>query len=1276
LFDTVYFRDIRDLTLHGGFDLNGELIALPVFSGLGVKGIKAGNYVRQSETLWESEAFRRVLKEIDAETVFSRPVGYWMRYPELTSSLPLPAAAVIDHVLEGEDNENISLEVAENQIARCAAFPRWRMFNNLGAPLAQNRKTIEKFLAAENRFTGVFTPAFLGVLQAIQNLHTAIDEAEEAGRFVVLSQIELTFINHFDSAGETFRRSDSIPGGWGSYFKILKARSSVVRSAIADPKLRMDATGKISRYIEEDRLRWSVVPDIGAETLISFAHALRRAQGRGAICSESEKKAFEKQRNPGENTVLMAMGRGQEFASTVHFAWKTLLERAADRPFDKAVPLPLTAIASAWSRRFDANSVFSTLDILGNLSRPVSEGGVLILRSEVPQNAENLDGETHPSFIKIEPAIPLPQVAAIPPKQRNKKFPSVIRRYVSLPTWEKEASNYSDSVNTSRYTDEVEQIIWPHGHLWQAVDLVKTLISFPELFLCPEALVHGQLKVSYEQWEKYDLKPGTVEKNDSGVPWMHCYEWFLGVYPWAIAPQHSRKISAYDDRHLTEWPVQIVDGGISSSDVRLVTEFVPNSDQFSSKNFVSITHLIREFAKVAGERTIPLSELLSQFGKDLTFQARQSFEVEGKPIEEADWFSAVKTKAGYYRLRNGLTIDDASYTSKTDQFILRKRVYAKFQNLHLSDLWTVQRTALGQSSAQLPPEEYVRQLAIRISPVLDQLDSQALPALSKTLLNGELTDLDLVLRHYQKSGLAWIYLRFNLGLGVCLADEMGLGKTLQAIALLRAMKDPQKPSLVVMPKTLLYNWQREIEKFGGGLRVAICGEDLLTSDADVFLITYPRLRLNAKELSEKPWNVVVLDEAQAIKNSETLVTAAAGQLKASHRLALSGTPVENHAGELWSIIHWLNPGYLGEQGDFSAYTALARSSERKDLLLAPLRESLAPVILRRTKSDPDVALGLPDKIFQDISYDLSDEQRGLYESVIEAVLSEESLGASGFQRSALFLKAILHLKQICIHPELFYGEQDEDQILSHIDAKTKKTTRKIRARVLQRLKTLSQSNDLEQWLSRSGKLAAVRELVQSLNEQSRGILIFTQYLGAANLLQRTLKPSGVESIPFIHGGLSSDARMEIVDEFNENCRLLRSADSPCPILILSLKAGGTGLNLTGADRVIHLDRWWNPAVEDQATDRAHRIGQARTVFIHTTTCAGTIEESIARIFIDKRRLAEDLLGNATSEAMSDLLQNREGFLNLVDPQRLFSQRLIKTENRPGRERGTPDVQGN
>jgi SNF2 family DNA or RNA helicase len=460
-----------------------------------------------------------------------------------------------------------------------------------------------------------------------------------------------------------------------------------------------------------------------------------------------------------------------------------------------------------------------------------------------------------------------------------------------------------------------------------------------------------------------------------------------------------------------------------------------------------------------------------------------------------------------------------------------------------------------------------------------------------------------------------------------------------------------------------------LRQFGTGIRVRHYGADAsdltkLAATSDLVLTTYARLRLESKDFHAVKWSMVVLDEAHAIKNSGTQIAEVVRGLKAKLRVALTGTPVENRAGELWSLMDWLNPGYLGDQASFSQFTSLARSSSQKRMLMAPLRVCLDPLILRRLKKDPEVALGLPDKIFKDESFDLSSEQQLLYQSVVELCIAEGAETLSLFQRKGMYLRAILHLKQICIHPDLFLGtgglsgteekENPGDPLFQESQKWSKKIKRLIRKLQMQQT---SKTTKLEHWIRRSGKIAGLNELIADHRSQCRGILIFTQYLGAAEMLQRMISLDYEMPIPpLIHGGLSPEKRQQLVDEFNSLCASKSEADE-APVLILSLKVGGSGLNLTGADCVIHLDRWWNPAVEDQATDRAHRIGQTSQVLVQTLTSPGTIEESVAAKFESKRQLSADLLGSVVEGDFGDDLRDEVGFLQLVDPQGMFRKSL-------------------
>jgi SNF2 family DNA or RNA helicase len=435
----------------------------------------------------------------------------------------------------------------------------------------------------------------------------------------------------------------------------------------------------------------------------------------------------------------------------------------------------------------------------------------------------------------------------------------------------------------------------------------------------------------------------------------------------------------------------------------------------------------------------------------------------------------------------------------------------------------------------------------------------------------------------------------------------------------------------------------------------------LGDSSHVVLSTYPRLRIDSAQFTAVAWSMVVLDEAHAIKNTGTQTADVVHSLKSRLRLALTGTPVENRAEELWSLMNWLNPGYLGDQASFCHYTSIARSSAQKRFLMAPLRVCLDPLILRRLKKDPEVALGLPDKVFEDLTCELSIEQQQLYQSVLEICVAEGTETLSLFQRRAIYLRAILHLKQICIHPDLFFESakmRDLGDIPEFQTGKPKKWAQKIQNLRRKTEATQSQAESLlDRWTKRSGKLQAFSDLITDQQLQCRGILIFTQYLGAAEMLQRVISRDYEKPVPpLIHGGLTPAKRQELVDEFNAYC-YGKGEDNQAPILILSLKAGGTGLNLTGADCVIHCDRWWNPAVEDQATDRAHRIGQTSQVFVQTLTSSGTIEESIADKFESKRKLSADLLGAVTDSDFGDQLKDDATFLQLVDPKGIFRKTL-------------------
>ncbi len=455
--------------------------------------------------------------------------------------------------------------------------------------------------------------------------------------------------------------------------------------------------------------------------------------------------------------------------------------------------------------------------------------------------------------------------------------------------------------------------------------------------------------------------------------------------------------------------------------------------------------------------------------------------------------------------------------------------------------------------------------------------------------------LDATLRGYQSVGFAWLSTLGQLGLGALLADDMGLGKTLQLIAHLLQRADSgqhePRPALVVCPTSVLGNWERELERFAPALEVLRWhgqhrGEEPL-GDVDVVLTTYGLLVRDADVLSDHPWDVVALDEAQSIKNPDSQRARAARRLVARHRVALTGTPVENRLEELWSIMEFLVPGLLGKRRTFLREVAVPVERFGDDEVANRLRMTVAPFLLRRVKTDPNVIDDLPDKVERRDYCSLTVEQRALYTSEVERSMEEIS-HASDFERRGHVLAMLTALKQICNHPLHFLRKRDPDA--DH---------------------TLA---------GRSGKLDRLTERLEAINSVGERAVVFTQYREMGDILQDYIGELLGIPIPFLHGGTPVHARDEMVRSFQED-------PWAAPVLLVSLRAGGTGLNLTRATHVVHYDRWWNPAVEDQATDRAYRIGQRHSVMVHKLVCDGTLEERIDQLLEEKRELFRTVVGS-------------------------------------------------
>jgi non-specific serine/threonine protein kinase len=454
--------------------------------------------------------------------------------------------------------------------------------------------------------------------------------------------------------------------------------------------------------------------------------------------------------------------------------------------------------------------------------------------------------------------------------------------------------------------------------------------------------------------------------------------------------------------------------------------------------------------------------------------------------------------------------------------------------------------------------------------------------------------LKATLRPYQQTGLNWLWFLSELGLGACLADDMGLGKTIQVIALLLAqqsLKEKRPPSLLVLPASLLSNWKSEMERFAPTLRaVTLHSSELERTELeriaadpatalapfDVVLTTYGMLQ-RQEWLKNRDWNLIVLDEAQAIKNPGTRQSKAVKLLKGRSRLALTGTPVENRLGDLWSLFDFICPGLLGSTSRFKGFVKALEGGEHPSY--APLRKLIQPYILRRLKTDKRVIDDLPDKVEMTAWCGLSKAQAMLYGQAVKdlACALEDT---EGIQRRGAILSALLRFKQICNHPSQVLGDGEYAE-------------------------------------EYSGKFARLREIVEEIASRQEKALVFTQFremtAPLANFLARLFGRPGL----VLHGGTPVVERKRLVERFQQE-------DGP-PFFVLSLKAGGTGLNLTSAGHVIHFDRWWNPAVENQATDRAFRIGQKKNVLVHKFVCRGTVEEKIDALISGKSLLADDLL---------------------------------------------------
>ncbi|WOX25031.1 DEAD/DEAH box helicase [Streptomyces solicathayae] len=556
--------------------------------------------------------------------------------------------------------------------------------------------------------------------------------------------------------------------------------------------------------------------------------------------------------------------------------------------------------------------------------------------------------------------------------------------------------------------------------------------------------------------------------------------------------------------------------------------------------------------------------------------------LDGDPLTEREMDALAESHRPVVRLRDQWVVVDPALVRKA-----RKR---ELGLLEPADALAVALTGAAEIDGETVPAVPVGALAALRDRLVGGPEAIAPPP-----------GLDATLRDYQLRGLAWLDLMTSLGLGGCLADDMGLGKTVTLIAL-HLRRARRAPTLVVCPTSLLGNWQREVQRFAPGVPVRrFHGVDrsLDGLDGGFVLTTYGTMRTSAPRLAEQEWGMVVADEAQHVKNPFSATAKALRTIPAPARVALTGTPVENNLSELWALLDWTTPGLLGPLKAFRARHARAVENNEEiehQEAVERLARLVRPFLLRRRKSDPGIVPELPPKTESDHPVALTREQASLYEAVVRETMAQIE-GAEGIARRGLVMKLLTSLKQVCNHPAQYLKE--------------------------------TAGRGGHRLAGRSGKLALLDELLDTILAEGGSVLVFTQYVAMARLLSDHLAARAIPS-QLLHGGTPVAERERMVDRFQSG---------EVPVFLLSLKAAGTGLNLTRAGHVVHFDRWWNPAVEDQATDRAYRIGQTQPVQVHRLVAEGTVEDRIAELLRSKKALADAVLGSG--EAALTELTDRE-----------------------------------
>jgi SNF2 family DNA or RNA helicase len=623
----------------------------------------------------------------------------------------------------------------------------------------------------------------------------------------------------------------------------------------------------------------------------------------------------------------------------------------------------------------------------------------------------------------------------------------------------------------------------------------------------------------------------------------------------------------------------------------------------------------------------------SMFGLDQIVQFDWKVAVGDVQLSEEQYKEIVANNRRLIQIDGKWIQLDSAFISQL-QIMMRK--VDKNQGLSFRDVLEMHLLG-GERSASEGPEtgdtaaddQYSLRMEVELNAHLSQMIDQLQKASSLPMIEPPNT-LQGTLRKYQLQGASWLAFLRRFGLGACLADDMGLGKTIQFITYLLYLKQNRSaepsvepyeessepasasvpapaPALLICPTSVLGNWQKELQRFAPSLRVHLHygpqrskGDDFPGSihGVDLVITSYTLAQMDEAELASVQWSSLCLDEAQNIKNAYTKQSAAIRRFPARHRIAMTGTPVENRLTELWSIFDFINPGYLGGLTEFNRkyVNEIERTGDAQ--LIGEVQKLAGPFILRRVKKDPAIQLDLPDKNEAKTYISLTPEQSSLYENIVQDVMHKvEHL--TGMERRGLILATLTKLKQLCNHPALLLKEAEP-----------------------------------ERWKHRSNKIERLLEMVQEVRDEGERCLVFTQFVEMGHRLQAIVEEQLGERVPFLHGGVSKAKRDEMIASFQGD-RVAgadagpggsQTGEQASGVFILSLKAGGIGLNLTAANHVFHFDRWWNPAVENQATDRAFRIGQTRDVQVHKFITLGTLEERIDEMIERKQGLSQQIVG--------------------------------------------------